>query len=530
MNIQEIIIVGAGAAGVSAALGVVKNNVKPLILDFGAVAEKSFDSNKNFYDLRKESNCFDLMIGDDLQGLHNLLYKEKFPPKLISPYTSYISRDSKYLSPIQGKNFKVIQSFAKGGLASGWGAGVYEYNDRDLKGIPVKAKDLKPYYDELTNEIGVSGDIDDLEPYFGKSEFLQKPIRISKKSKKLLDNYRKRKSQLNSKGIYLGNSRLGVLTESINGRSECNYSNLEPWVPNLSYIYNPAFTIDSLADKQKISYKDSILVKSWEQSEGHIVVNAIDTKTKEKVIFRTKKLILAAGTVNTSKIVLSSRKDYSTKLNLVDNPLLQFPIIFLTFIGKRLERLEFGMTNLNIIFDFKDIDLLLQGSIIELNSPARGTFFEMFPFSAKANIRMIRTIAPAAMVMFLYFPSFEENTGTLSLNSDNSLIVNSEPYVFDKHIINRIIKAIYKLRVISHPSIVQKPIPGYAVHYAGTIPMSENPAGNYQCKTNGQLNNEPGVYIADGSLFSAVAAKNITFTIMANSMRIGDLISKSVLN
>ena len=55
--------------------------------------------------------------------------------------------------------------------------------------------------------------------------------------------------------------------------------------------------------------------------------------------------------------------------------------------------------------------------------------------------------------------------------------------------------------------------------------MSESPT-SYQCSHLGELKGEDGVFITDGSLFPQVAAKNITYTIMANAMRIGDIISQ----
>ena len=66
-------------------------------------------------------------------------------------------------------------SYAQGGLANAWGAGVYEFDDKDLSGFPFKSSELRKYYDVLKREIGVSGRKDDLSEYFGETSNLQEP-------------------------------------------------------------------------------------------------------------------------------------------------------------------------------------------------------------------------------------------------------------------------------------------------------------------------------------------------------------------
>ena len=67
--------------------------------------------------------------------------------------------------------------------------------------------------------------------------------------------------------------------------------------------------------------------------------------------------------------------------------------------------------------------------------------------------------------------------------------------------------------------LIQKPVTGHAIHYAGTLPMAETPA-RYQCDPAGKLAGAHRVYIADSACFSALPAKNMSFGMMANAMRI----------
>jgi len=139
----------------------------------------------NFYDYRKTHESFDIMIGKDHEVLEHVINKKTASPKVSSPHMQFVTKDADKISPIN-ESASVLQSFAMGGLASAWGAGLYRCVDDDLVELPVSAAELSPYYDKLTREIGISGDDDDLTPFFGSTEDLLKPIRLSRKSSKLL--------------------------------------------------------------------------------------------------------------------------------------------------------------------------------------------------------------------------------------------------------------------------------------------------------------------------------------------------------
>ncbi len=48
----------------------------------------------------------------------------------------FITEHAAKLSPMRAHNFDAVMSFALGGLANAWGAGLYRYNEEDLRGLP----------------------------------------------------------------------------------------------------------------------------------------------------------------------------------------------------------------------------------------------------------------------------------------------------------------------------------------------------------------------------------------------------------
>jgi len=525
----EVIIVGSGVSGVAAALRLVDNGIKPCIIDVGMEPCPEPEISENFYSYREKNDCFKLMIGEDFEGLYNLDRRNKpIPAKLTSPRMRFVLERSKELAPVNESGFNVIQSFALGGLANAWGAGLYRYNNRDLEGFPIRESDLSPYYERLTKEIGISGENDDLTPYFDRDDFLQKPLRLSANASRILKKYFRNRKKLNKKGIYVGRPRLGVLSEEKDGRKACDYSNLEFWQPDLSYIYSPSFTLRKLIQEGKVVYIKGFMVKSWSRKDNVLNVQADSVKEKKAAFFECKKLVLAAGAVNSAKLALSTAKDYQTKLTLLDNPALQFPFVLPGRIGSILETDAFGLTQLNFIYDSKVYNMLLHGSILEVTSPARAEFFAAFPLAAFDNLRLTRTMLPALVVMQLFLPASREQGALLSLDENEELKIFGKANEIGKDLITDIIKIFRILGGYTLPSLVIRVPNGHGIHYAGTLPMSDSPKSEYTCSKFGELYGEPDVFVIDGSVFPALAAKNSSFSVMANAMRIADFITNTL--
>jgi len=523
---KVITIIGGGASGVAAALGFVKKGIIPTIIDVGKRNSGNHNTEGNLYDYRRENDLFDLMIGDEMEGLSNIIEGTNLPPKLNNPMNKYVTSGAKDLSPIESSNFNAIQSFAAGGLASAWGAGLYRYNDSDLKEVPLNSQELEPFYNILSKEIGISGTNDDLIPFFGNDNTLLPPVKLSKKSDYIYKNYQRKKNKLNRKGIFVGHPRMAVLTSDLNKRKQCDYSNFDIWLNNIPWIYNPVQTLDRLIKEKKVIYKPGIHIDSWKRNGEGLIILGKNTSDNSPFQEKTNTLVLAAGTINTAKIILKSKQDNKTKLRIIDNNLYQIPLVIPAFFGSVIEKTTLGMTNLNLVYNSPDGGPTLQGSIIELTSLPRSVFFDRIPVSSVMNLNMIKMTSPSFLAMFLYFPSSYRDGGFIRLAGNNNLQIGHKDYFPEKKQIRNIIRALFSMGAWTHPLLIQQSKPGYAIHYAGTIPMKEKTTSDYESSMDGRLHREKGVYVADGSPFSEIAAKNLSFTLMANAMRIADRISE----
>ena len=62
---------------------------------------------------------------------------------------------------------------------------------------------------------------------------------------------------------------------------------------------------------------------------------------------------------------------------------------------------------------------------------------------------------------------------------------------------------------------------GASVHYAGTLPMTANSAP-LTCTPECRSRDFKNLYFVDGTTFPFLPSKNLTFTLMANAVRVAE--------
>ncbi len=520
----DAIIIGSGPSGVAAAYTLKGKNI--LLLDVGNLPDRDINLCANFYDTKKNAESyFRGLIGDNFESLNNI-DREYLMPKVKAPYQRYVVADANRFGTIRSETFNGFISYAQGGLANVWGAQLYRFNDEDLKMFPINASDLAPYYDKLTGLIGICGHDDDLTPFYGLAKNLLPPLELSSLGTDLLQKYSRRREFFREKGIYIGKPRLGVLSTDYLGRKKCDYSNLEFFKPQIPYIYTPSVTLNELIAKNLLDYKPKYLALRYKEMDNKIIVEARNIDTSQTDSFDAKKLILAAGTLGTAKIVLNSNEDFQTKLPMMENLPSYIPFLNFFKIGSSQEKRSF-YTQLNLFYKGEMFDGLVMGTFYTLSGILHSDILFDMPFSVRSSIIASKYVIPAIMVLNLWYPAHIKEDNYVSLERSGDLHISYRDRVtgnVEKHLI----KAFRRIGYFSLPSLCKYPLPGNSFHYAGTLPMKAKPSSRYETDPYGRLSGTSRIYVVDGSCFPFLPAKNLSFTIMANSMRIATHIESAL--
>lgn len=524
----EVIIIGSGAAGACSALGLQGKRV--LMLDIGILPPANPLPNEPLYDLReKRGDLHEILLGSNFESL-TPVSGDEISPKLKGPFIRFISERPATIPADQEHGFKAVQSFALGGLANAWGAGVLRYNSSDLKGFPISVKELEPLYDELTERIGINGATDDdLTGYLGSPYGLQPPFPLSPIMGDFMRRYEKKREQLRSRGVSVGRIRAAILSQPLRNRKPYEAFGQDFFWGPQEAIYSPLFTIKELISAGSIRYQPSMRVTHFKELQEEVVVYASDVKTEESYEFRASKVMLAAGALNSARITLASFNDTSTKLPLLDNPVTFIPVVDPWRIGSPLQTNAFIGGELAILFPGESVERPLQGSIYGLLGPLRTDLLREFPLSMRSNLVAGRYLVPALLMVQMFYPDQPSPKSWLKLNAGGGLQLTREGrLVRDRE--GDICKILRKMGYLAFEQLCVRPIAGSSIHYAGTLAMSASPQTPYSTDKNGRLEASKRVYIADAATFPSLPAKNHSFTLMANALRIGRHVKETLNN
>ncbi len=512
---SDFIVVGSGPAGAMAAWALRGRGVR--VLDFGAAAADVPRLRQNLYEYRRTHDLTPYVIGGRFEGLRNLRGGPPVSLKLRAPGLEFVIRDWERLAPLASSTFRPVISLAKGGFANAWGAGVYRFGEDDLRGFPLSLAELQPHYDAVARHIGISGERDDLWEEFGEEPALDPPMRLSRNCRAILDAYRRHRTKWLARGVRIGRPRLAVITRPREGREPYAYRCLEFVQTGDPAMYNPATTINELAGSGAISYERGWLVQRFRETDSEVEVVACDPHGR-MATFRARRLILAAGALNTARIVLASCADHSTKLPLLDNPMTVLAMFHPRAFGQMLDPHDSGLAQLNMVLSGRAFGQKYQASLYGCNGAPMSEFLAMLPFSLDGNRRLLRYLLPALSLAIVFHPAEPSDGQYLRLREDGVLDAGYD-WRPDASLVNRVCAVFRGLGLWTAAAMAKHSSPGEGIHYAGTLPMADRPA-RYQVHRDGRLEGTRRVYVCDGACLPRLPAKNHTYTIMANAHRI----------
>lgn len=522
----RILIIGSGAAGAAAALAVIKRGATPILLDVGIRPPAGVIDDRHLLDQPVVPLEFmQEMFGEDLHRLETLVGPYLSPKLRPHPY-GFVTEGADDLFPIRGSGVEITQSAALGGLANAWGAGCYAFTNDDLVGHAASADDLGPWYRELADEIGISGEDDALAPHVGLGLPLQPAHPIGNAAAAVLRSFQRSSGVYEKHGVTIGQARLAVLSRAHRERSACDYKQTTFLRSSLEGVYSPRFTIERLIREGKISYRGGLKVERFREVDGRVEVDARRVDTHEAITVSADSLIIACGTLNSARLVVSSRGDTETTVPLLDNELTLTPFLKLSMLGAAPERQVHGLAQLNYHKVVRPAvgdqpEQYVFGAMYGVASIPTYEFLLDFPLAMKGALAAAAALLPSLFLVSTFYPSRPNQGSHVRLNDDGTLGVEITPQAQVGATERTLIGLFRRAGLVSHPALMKRPLPGNGIHYAGTLPFRKEGGGGYTTDREGRLCGTRRVFVCDASVFPTLPAKNHTFTMMANAMRIG---------
>lgn len=530
----RIIVVGSGASGVHFALTVLRKGYDVVMLDVGHAKSAPIRPGDGLNSLKRTlDDPVAYFLGPRFEAV---TYGDSdsdfysFPPSKRHVFSEPPKME------IHKRGFEPLVSFARGGLAEVWTAGVYPFNDDELADFPFGYSEIGPYYEEVARRIGVSGEDDALTRFMPFHDGVLPGLRLDEHSQSLLDAYRRRKDALAKKlGCYMGRSRVAVLTRDRGERKKCSYSGRCIWGCSEGAFYTPSLTLEECRRHPKFTYIPHMHVSHF-RSNGSgriksVVASPLDGGPDEE--FPADKLVLAAGAMCTAKIYLESvRRDTGETVELhglMDNRQVLAPFLNLKMIGKAYDPESYQYHLVAMGLEAEAPKDYVHVQITCLTTALVHPIIQKIPVDFQVAGGVFRNARAGLGVLNINFRDTRRVGNCITLEGNGragrALVVSYTPEPDEprriKKALRSVKKALLRLGCVVAPGTVRVRDKGLSVHYAGTLPMSTTPRRHGTTPVC-ESHDYKGLYIVDGSTFPFLPAKNITFTLMANAVRVAD--------
>jgi choline dehydrogenase-like flavoprotein len=532
---STVLVVGSGPSGVHLAQTLLDHGHAVVMLDVGhekpepVLPDQDFDGLKDVLD-----DPVDYFLGAGGEAV-------VFPTRQAKYYAFPPSKDYVFAAPVEfsvaTSEFEPVISFAAGGLAEAWTAGSYPLNDAELTDFPFDFAALEPHYATVMRRIGVTAKRDDLARFSRWFDDYIEPVDTDAHSSFLLERYAKRRTLLNSSGFYLGRSRVAVLTRNHEERQACDKLGRCLWGCPRDALYAPSSTLRQLRRRERFRYVSGVYVTHFTYDGDKIssvIASSRDGGTHE---FTADTYALAAGTLCSSKILLDSIFRRTGEVHelpgLMDNRQIMIPFLSTGLLGGPVKTRSYQFHQLALGIERPRPEEYVHGQITTLKAASVHPVVQSLPFDLRSALRIFRMAHAALGAANVWLHDRREPRNLITVRPrhgrETDLVLryssgNAGPVADSVNVVKR---ALGTLGCVVPPTMTKILPSGSSVHYAGTVPM-QSAGGRFTCTPECRSRDFRNLYFADGATFPFLPAKNLTFTLMANAVRVADAINREL--
>jgi len=523
---NENYIIGSGPTGVSAAKALLDRGLTVTMLDAGITLEKSKQS---ALDQTSSSSPADWNRGH----LEDFKSGTKATAKGITLKLAYGS-DFPYRGGEQfisrNGDIGIVPSLAQGGFSNVWGAAMLPYLPEDTSDWPINIRELDPHYRAVLGLTGLAAHHDELAQKFPLFVEPHNGLRTGSVVRSLLDDLNANRDNLAKHDIVFGHSRLAVAERNRHG-SSCAACRMCMFGCPLGLIYNSADTLNSLREHPNFTYHQNVVVKTFREVADHVEIKAYHLTSGENLEFQASRLLVAAGTLATTRLVLESLEATNAAVTLKDSQYFLLPLLrnrapagfekdepehtlsqaFIEIFDRNVSEKSVHLQVYGYNDLYREAIRNTAGPLFGLGKPIVDSFLKRFillqgylhsNFSHQIEARLLprETDAPTARLAL-----------TVKRNAETEATIG------------RLIKKLHSIKSYTHARplspLLKMGSPGRGFHTGGSLPMRSVP-GDFETDILGTPHGCRRVHVVDSSVFPSVPASTITLTAMANAHRI----------
>jgi len=530
-----VLVVGSGASAVHFAQSALERGSRVTMLDVGRERPEPVRPDLPFAALKTE-------LDDPCAYFLGPRYEAVLWPGASGEYYGVPAHKSYVFEGVpqfrlRARGFAPLSSFGQGGLAEAWTGAALPFTAPEVEDYPFPYEELAPYYGRVARRIGVSGAADDLAAFLPAHEHLGEALDLDEHSALLLARYQKKKRALNEDlGCWMGRSRVAVLRDDTPSRQGCTYLGRCLWGCPRDALYTPSITLREIRTHAGFRYVGGVYVSRLEIDGANRVRAAVAERLAGGASERHEAdaVVLAAGTLSSSRIFLESLRQHGGSAprlaGLMDNRQVLLPFVNLGMLRRVYDAESYQYHQLALGLTGPRPKEYVHGLVTTLKTALIHPIVQSLPLDLASALYVFKNAhAALGVVNVNWFDSRrEENSLELEPAADGGpsrMLVSYSPASDEKQRIRatlrRVRGALWELGCFVPPGMMHVRPMGASVHYAGTLPMSAQ-RRPLTTSRDGASHDLENLWFADGTTLPFLPAKNLTFTLMANAMRIAE--------
>ncbi len=519
------VVIGAGPAGAAAASALARAGIRPLVLDVGLRLEPGREALR----ARMAAGGPESWSRADLalarfraDGANGAGYKQQFG-------SDYAFRDDGVLALASAESERervgARVSYALGGLSNVWGAGVLPYTDRDLRGWPLRAEDLRQGYEAVFSYVPHAGEHDELERRYPFVCEPQGPLLRSELGERLLSRLRARRAALARAGVHFGAARLAVRVGHPAPERGCAYCGHCLDGCPYDHIYSARQTITELSRAGAIEYRPGLHVERLHEREGGVEIEAAATDGGQGARIFAERAYLAAGALS-STFILQRSGLLAEEALLRDSQTLYLPCAWLGGAAADARERAYTLAQAFLVVEDERVSsepvhvslYTYNDGLAERARAARPLLSALLGPTLEAATRRI-----VVAICFLH----SADSGAVRVRWEGgrrfrlcAVVGERTPLVLAR-LRRALTRALAPAGLLPLPPLAEVAPPGGGYHYGASLPMSADraPGG---ADLLGRPQGSRRVHVVDSACLPAIPGGTITVTAMANAHRIAD--------
>lgn len=509
---RDIVIIGSGPAGTSAARVLIDAGLHVTLLEAGQKVKRTVFPADDWMTFRNHaSRQHEAYYGAAINAARDGATRS--PKFSVDWFADLLDRSAQMLD-YQATDFAGAPVAAVGGLSVAWGAGVSLFNEMDVEGWPISLGDLIPHYLSVASRIGLSGE------WPASIEMPENPVQphpgLHPVAEYLLRGSQKRDPQQMKLAVALQ----AVISSGMAGRQGCDLSGFCLHGCSRGSIWSADIEVEALCKSANFELRTGAFVSAVSSMPDGRWLLRVTGAGGELQEIAARRVISAAGAIGSARLV-DQALGLNARRRLLSTPTAAFAVVVPAHFGRGWSERVYGLSQLSLDLSLKSDAGSAFGYLFSAERLPISALESASPFGFRGTWEVFREIAPATLLGNLFFDSRHSDHWIETRGGTVHVTGGFAPSLETAHaqVGPALRRAFFRLGGVVAPIRPAIASPGSDLHYAGTVPMGKNPAIG-ECGRDGAVAGAENFFVVDGSALPTLPPKSHTFTIMANAARI----------